>query len=278
MAGVRQQRTVRLDKRLDAPGRLVEAGGHRGHFIAARHFDPMGQVAGAEMLDPFLQGFEPPSEPAYRRPRTGGHGHEQQHQHHDEAHAASERPPPPWPEVRRAAGAVPASIRWRRRWPVSLERLIAAEALRPMHGACTGAHHPERATIVQRNRQAARVAVALPAFERFGGGDALAGRVIEGERQPQSVRPRQQRGGLLVQRLIDAGQRTLDQISPCRNPFGKHRIGVHPFFFDVPLEQPPGAECEQQQHRDDGEVDPQGQGVHAGGHVPLSASCFFANT
>ena len=107
MAGVRQQRTVRLDKRLDASGRLVEAGGHRGHFIAARHFDPMGQVAGAEMLDPFLQGFEPPSEPAYRRPRTGGHGHEQQHQHHDEAHAASERPPPPWPEVRRAAGAVP---------------------------------------------------------------------------------------------------------------------------------------------------------------------------
>ncbi len=98
VAGVGQQRLVRAHQRLDALRGLVEAGGHRGHLVAAGRVHALVERAGAEALDAVLQrsagasGAAPPDRRPPPRPRT----------------AAAAPPPARRPAARPAAAGTPA--------------------------------------------------------------------------------------------------------------------------------------------------------------------------
>ena len=76
---------LRLDEGLDALGRTVEAAGERGDLVLALDLDPGGEIARAQRLDPHLQPFKPPREPAGQRPGADGDGEREQGEGREEA-------------------------------------------------------------------------------------------------------------------------------------------------------------------------------------------------
>jgi hypothetical protein len=251
VAGVGQQRLVRLHQRLDAVGGAVEAGGDGGDLVAAAIVDALLQVAGAELLDAALQAFEPAREAAHHRPRAGGDGDEQQHQHDGQADAAADEP-------RRR----PQHHAVRRR------RVVGAGARRALahaHVAGTEAAQPQHAAVGQRDRAdaAAGVAFGFLARERCGRGDALAVGGVQRERHPQPGAPVEQCGALLVERRGRGRKAVFDQRGPGGHALGRRGTEVLALGLQVALREPARDEREHQQHRDDGEVDAEVEALHA---------------
>ena len=101
---------------------------------------------------------------------------------------------------REAEAALPGRRQERQRRPAAAA-LGAGRAVGPVHPPAARAaarpHHPQRAAVLELDRDAAR-AVGLAAQKRFGRGDAIAGRAVERERQAQALRPFAQLAGLAV--------------------------------------------------------------------------------
>jgi hypothetical protein len=80
VAGVGEQRPVRLHQGLDPLRRDVEARGDGGDLVVAADLDPMAELAGAELLHALLERLEPAGQPPHHRIGAGGDGDEQHHQ------------------------------------------------------------------------------------------------------------------------------------------------------------------------------------------------------
>ena len=209
---------VRAQQRLDARRGAVEAGAHAPPPRRGRLRPRAG--AARRRRRPRRRCFSASSRRVSRR--TTGQApaamaakmHQQQHRQARRRRAASA---PATSGRRRAAGQ-------RRRAHAALARAAGPPrpACRRAADASAGAHDPQRAAVAQHDRLAhgAAAAVGFAALEGSRGGDALARRIVQRQRQAQPLRPVAQRRGLLVGRRVGAGQRALEQVAPGRGALG----------------------------------------------------------
>ena len=259
MAGIGQQAAVRLHEIFDALGRVVETGGHGGHFVTALDGHAVVQLALTETLHTVLEGFEAPREAAHQRQGRHGHRDEERRHGHQQVErrvgTVEERPPRP----QQAAPAVMARRRAGRAARVTPQRL--------------GAPHPQHAAVWQGGAGQLGLAGGRVELTQLGrGGQGAAHGVVERQRQVQALRPAEQ-GALLV-RLgsLRAWQAVADQRGEAGSALGPHAAHLLAFALDVVARQPAGHEGEGQQHRQDGGVDAQVKSLHS------SVSCLRANT
>ena len=262
---------MRLHQRLDARRRDVEARGDRRDLVGAGDGDAVAQLAGAELLDALLQRLEPARQPAHDRIGAGRDG--------DEEHDQNDRQPGAARQARRQQRP---GRRWRRQPAAAL--LAGRPGAGPGRAGATraaaelaqaGPHRPQRAAVVELERERPAESLGGAAQKGIGGADALAAGGVERERHAQALRPVAQRGGLHVGRRVGAGQRVLEQLGPRAEPLVDDLLGAHPLLVEVALDDPAGDDREQQQHDDHRRVDAQVQALHA---AASSASCFLANT
>ena len=153
VAGVGQQRLVRLHQRFDARRRHVEARRHGRHLVAPGHLDPVMKLAGTKLLDTLLQRLEPAREAAHHRVGPGRHTDEQQHQHHDQAHALLPRRRHERQERRAIGGGPDGAARPQARRAQTEPQACARSALAQ---AAAGPQDPQGAAVFEPHRQAPR--------------------------------------------------------------------------------------------------------------------------